>query len=180
MYLYQDLSFQILQPLLSIVISDPMELDGTISTSHDKWRYEVVLHDSVRSWSQMPMVSLHGQPMHQVQLQRVLLVEQVDISQSSELDEMVSIVHNSSKLEHVSESEQQLHDTHSMWMEPEISHDSVSQLDHPMDISSPLMPQVMHDGQAMLLLLPVCTQLELLQCLLVVDTSPSSLPMVPV
>ena len=72
------------------------------------------LHDLVKSSYLMPMVSQLGQHMLHELLLLVLLADQVDISQYLVMDEMDSMLHDSSKHEYTCESEQLLQDTVSM------------------------------------------------------------------
>ena len=84
--------------------------------------------------------------MLQVQQLLVLLVEPVDISLSLVHDETDSILHDSSNLEYIFDLVQLHQPILSMLLEQEISSDSDSRPEHPITISSLLMPLVMHGG----------------------------------
>ena len=111
--------------------------------------------------------------LHELRL-LVLLVDQVDTSQSLVMDEMDSMLHDSSKHEYTCESEQLLQDTLSMLHEPDHLMDYNFQQEHPITIFLRVMPLGMRDGQ-LLQRHPIPSTLPEFSVLLEVeDTSPNS------
>ena len=90
----------------------------------------------------MQMVLRHGHHLSQGLPLLVLLDEPVDTSQCSEQEEMVSIVHFSSKQEHESVSETRHQDIRLMSLVLETLSDFVFQQVHRVDLFSPVMPVV--------------------------------------
>ena len=93
----------------------------------------------------------------------------MDISLSSEMDELVSILLDSSKLESILVSVLLLHDIHSMLQELDPLMDSNSQHEHQVTISSLQMPLEMQDGQHSQQQPLLSMPLESLQLQVVVD-----------